>query len=57
MFDELPLLMVGAQLCGGIYSDYKIEKAKQNKPENKVDDGRLPGYKEHTEEKEDVEQT
>ena len=56
MFDELPLLMVGAQLAGGIYSDYKTEKAKKKKPEDKVDDGRLPGHKEHTEEKEEVEE-
>ena len=55
MFDELPLLMVGAQLAGGIYSDYKTEKAKKKKPEDKVDDGRLPGHMEHTEEKTEVE--
>ena len=45
MFEELPLLLVGAQLAGGIYSDYKLQKPKKEK-EKDVDKDRLAGEKE-----------
>lgn len=47
IFDELPLVMVGAQLAGGIYNDYKAEKKKIKKESTEdVDKGRREGEKE-----------
>lgn len=49
IFDELPLLMVGAQLAGGIYSDYTKHKKNEKTKEKDVDVNRLPGEMENEE--------
>ena len=51
IFDELPLIMVGAQLAGGIWNDYKAEKNKTKKESTEeVDKDRLEGEKEEVNE-------